>query len=303
MEVLYFLEKLRNPVLDEIMLLITRFGEEAAFLAVAIIVYWCIDKRRGYYIMAVGFLSTMLCSFFKLLFAQPRPWVVDPKFTIVEKARASADGFSLPSGHTATAVGTFGSLAMITWQPWLKRIFLAITVLVPLSRMYLGVHTPLDVFFGAGLALTFVYALRPMVTLRKEQGIRDVFGMMVVVALGLVVFVELQLFPFAVDEHNLQSGLKNAYTMLGCTVAAALVYRWEKKYVNFDPSAPWYIQMLKVTLGLATVFAIKEGLRGPLEAVLPIYPARSVRYFLIVVWAGVFWPMTFRYFAKLGVKK
>ena len=54
--------------------------------------------------------------------------------------------------------------------------------------------------------------------------------------------------------------------------------------------------------GLATVLAIKEGLRTPLEWLLSVYPARAVRYFLIVVWAGLGWPSTFRFFAKLGVK-
>ena len=33
MEVLYFLEKIRMPVLNELMLLITTLGEETAFLA------------------------------------------------------------------------------------------------------------------------------------------------------------------------------------------------------------------------------------------------------------------------------
>ena len=51
------------------------------------------------------------------------------------------------------------------------------------------------------------------------------------------------------------------------------------------------------------VILVKEGLRGPLEMLLPTYPARAVRYFLVVITAGILWPMTFRYFSKFGVKK
>ena len=47
MEFLYLLEKLRLPVLNELMLAVTTLGEETAFLVVALIVFWCVDKRRG----------------------------------------------------------------------------------------------------------------------------------------------------------------------------------------------------------------------------------------------------------------
>ena len=40
MEFLYILEKLRVPVLNELMLGITTLGEETAFLALALIFFW-----------------------------------------------------------------------------------------------------------------------------------------------------------------------------------------------------------------------------------------------------------------------
>ena len=64
---------------------------------------------------------------------------------------------------------------------------------------------------------------------------------------------------------------------------------------------PW-VQFGKIVFGLLVVLAVKEGLRTPLELLLPVYPARAVRYFLVVITAGILWPMTFRYFRKLGEK-
>ena len=83
MEILYMLEKIRVPVLNELMLAITTLGEETAFLALALIFFWCIDKRRGYLLMAVGFSGTILNQFMKLWFRVPRPWVLDQNFTIL----------------------------------------------------------------------------------------------------------------------------------------------------------------------------------------------------------------------------
>ena len=139
---LYFLEGIRFPLLDKIMLAVTTMGEETAFLVAAMIVFWCVDKRKGYYVMAVGFIGTMLNQFLKLVCQVPRPWVLDPEFTIVEQAREAATGYSFPSGHSQNAVGTFGALACISRNKLLKRVFIAVAVLVPFSRMYLGVHTP-----------------------------------------------------------------------------------------------------------------------------------------------------------------
>ena len=51
------------------------------------------------------------------------------------------------------------------------------------------------------------------------------------------------------------------------------------------------------------MLAVKEGLRTPLEQLLPVYPARAVRYFLVVMTAGTLWPLSFKYFSKLGVKE
>ena len=80
---LYFLEGLRMPGLNEFMLAVTQLGEETAFLVLAMIFFWCVDKKRGYLLMSVGFLGTMANQFMKLWFRIPRPWVLDPDFTIL----------------------------------------------------------------------------------------------------------------------------------------------------------------------------------------------------------------------------
>ena len=75
MELLYWLEKRRTGLMDDLMLLITTLGEETVFMAVAIIIFWCVDKYKGYLILAVGFFGTLANQFMKMLFRVPRPWV------------------------------------------------------------------------------------------------------------------------------------------------------------------------------------------------------------------------------------
>ena len=299
MELLYFLEGIRMPGLNEFMLTITHLGEETAFLVMALIVFWCVDKRRGYLIMSVGFISTMANQIMKLWFRIPRPWVLDPEFTILEQAREAAAGYSFPSGHTTSAVATFGSIAVTSRKKSTIALCVLLAALVAISRMYIGVHTPADVLAGALTSIILILILRKVPY--KGRSMDILVLVMLILAAGFMAFVKLYPFPADVDAHNLASGTKNAYTMLGCLAGVPVVYFAEKKYVNFTTRAVWWAQILKVTLGLALVLAVKEGLRSPLEAVFgdPL-PARAVRYFLIVVVAGLIWPMSFRFFFKLG---
>lgn len=301
MEFLYFLEDIRMPVLNEFMLAITKLGEETAFLALAIIFFWCVDKKRGYLIMSVGFIGTMANQFMKLWFRVPRPWVLDENFTILEQAREAATGYSFPSGHTTGAVGTFGSIAVSAKHRWTRVLSVTLAVLVGLSRMYIGVHTPQDVIVGALTSVILIVLLKNVCL--KDKGMPVLLAAMVAMAVGLLAFAEGYPFPENIDAHNLESGVKNAYTMLGSLTGVALVYFVEKKYINFTEKAVWWAQILKAVLGLAAVLLVKEGLRAPLDMLFGGHMiARAVRYFLIVLVAGVVWPLTFRYFSNLGKK-
>lgn len=299
---LYLLEKIRIPGLNELMLAVTALGEETAFLVLALIVFWCVDKKRGYLLMAVGFTGTILNQIVKLACRIPRPWVLDPEFTIVEVAREAAAGYSFPSGHTQFAVGTFASLACTAEKKWMKRLCIAFAVLVPFSRMYLGVHTPADVLTGAAMALALVWVLRVAVMDNGQKAMKAVLISMISLAVAFLMFVEFWPFPEELDPHNYESGLKNAYTMMGCLPAVAIVYVVDRKR-DFTVDAVWWVQILKAVVGLGLVLAVKELTRSPLEALLGNQmAARSARYFLIVITAGVLWPMSFCKLSKIGRK-
>ena len=297
---LYLLEKIRMPWLDNVMLAVTSLGEETAFLVIALVVFWCVDKRRGYYLMAVGFTGTILNQILKLSCRIPRPWVLDPEFTIVEQAREAAAGYSFPSGHTQFAVGTFAALGRTTKKKLLEWLCIVVAILVPFSRMYLGVHTLKDVLVGTFMAGALVVLLQPFVFSEKKNAMKLLIGGMIALSVVFLLYVELWPFPADLDAHNYESGLKNAYTMIGCLSGVAIVYAADKKWLNFSEAAVWWVQLIRVLGGLVLVLAVKEGLRAPLELVLPVYPARAIRYFLIVLVAGTLWPMSFRYLSKLG---
>lgn len=303
MNFLYFLERIRVPVLNEFMLLITQLGEETAFLVAALILFWCVDKYKGYYVLSVGFIGTLANQFMKLWFRIPRPWILDEKFTILEQAREAASGYSFPSGHTQSAVGTFGAIAYTAKNKWVRLIAVVIAVLVPLSRMYIGVHTPLDVTVAAAMAVVLIIFLHPIVLGKARNNIPFLLGFMTILAAAFLCFVEFYPFPSDIDPHNLSSGVKNAYTLIGAMIGLLVVYIVDEKWQDFCTNAVWWAQVLKVVLGLLLVLAVKSGLKAPLNMLLGEPFGRAFRYFLIVIVSGIIWPMSFKWFAKLGNKE
>lgn len=303
MEFLRFLEGLRTPVGDAFFSAVTHLGEETIFIVVGLLFFWCISKKQGYYILSVGFLGTVINQFLKLWFRIPRPWVRDPEFTIVESARAEATGYSFPSGHTQSAVGVFGAIARINKNLFLRILCIAVCVLVPLSRMYLGVHTPADVGVSLVVAAGLILFLHPIVRKATDspKNMRIFLACMSAFSALFVVFVLIYPFPADTDPYNLEHGIENAYKILGCILGLWLAYEIDEKYIHFDTKAVWWAQMIKFILGLLILLAIKSGLKPVLNTLLNGNPlADCIRYFLMVIFAGGIWPFTFLFFASLG---
>lgn len=305
MELLYALESIRTPFLDKLMGLITNLGGEAVFIVAAIVVFWCLSKSCGYYMMTVGFAGTIINQFLKLWFRIPRPWVKDPNFTIVESARAEATGYSFPSGHTQNAFAVFGSPARFFKNTVLRIVFIFLIALTAFSRMYVGVHTPLDVGVSLIVGTILVFVIYPFFRDmdKSPKKVYIIFSIFIVLAAAFVAFVELYDFPADIDAENYASGLKSAYMILFCAIGLMLTFFIDTKYVHFPTQAVWWAQIIKVVVGLAILLALKSVLKAPLLALFGGHSiAHGVRYFIVILFAGIVWPMTFKFFAKLGKK-
>ena len=298
---LYVLEGLRTPILDKLFSAITFLGGEVVFVVVAIIVFWCVSKRDGYYIIAAGVGGTVVSQTMKIACRVPRPWVRDGNFTIVESARADAGGYSFPSGHSQNCIVSLGGAARSVKKTWLRALLWILAGLVCFSRMYVGVHTPADVSVGAALGLALVFGLYPLFKKSDEKPwiVPAVYAVVAALAVGAVLCAELWPWPADTDGENLAEFRKNSYTMLGLALAVLTACPIEQKYIRFETKAPWWAQILKCVLGLGLVLCVRVGLKGPLNALFRGHlAANAVRYYIMVLAAALLWPLTFKWFAK-----
>jgi len=202
-------------------------------------------------------------------------------------------------------VGTFGGVARSSKKRWVQIVSIVILLLVSFSRMYLGVHTPKDVGVSFVIAVILLLVLYPLFLKMDEKPkmMYWMFGGMTVLGVAYLLFVTLYPFPADVDAANLASGTKNAYTLLGATLGVLVAYHVDRTHTNFSTKAPLPGQILKVVIGLALTLAVKAGAKPVLNMLFNGHQAANlIRYFLMVIVAGVLWPMTFKWFAKIGKK-
>lgn len=303
---LLWLESIRNPILDAVMQTVTYLGDEIFFIIIALLVFWCVDKREGYYLLFVGFFGTMINQFLKFLCRIPRPWVREPRLSIVEAAREGAEGYSFPSGHTQSAVGNFGTIARWNKGRALRWICVALILLVSFSRMYLGVHTPADVGVSLLIGTVLVFGFYPLMqkALKEPRVMYGLIGFMTLCALAFVLYANLTEFPVDENYENILSGRKNSYSLLGALVGFAVAYPLEKKYINFSEKGSVLAQIAKVALGLVCLLAVKEGLKILLSvAGLEWTGFHAFRYCAVVLFAALVWPITFPFWNRVFQKR
>jgi hypothetical protein len=91
--------------------------------------------------------------------------------------------------------------------------------------------------------------------------------------------------------------------MLGCILGLILSFESDTRFTKFETNAVWWAQVLKLVLGLVPIILIKTFLKTPLLSLFGGHEfASCVRYFLITAFAGCVWPISFKWFSKLGRK-
>ncbi len=132
-----------SPWLISLALAVTLLGNPLLWILIAMAVYWHGRETESFYLMNVALFSSIVVGALKFVVARPRP---NPG---IFKAIATDTytGLSFPSGHSALIAAYWAYL-----RKFLNRkkdlLFLAVVLLVGLSRIYLGVHFLSDVVAG-----------------------------------------------------------------------------------------------------------------------------------------------------------
>ncbi len=154
----FFNDTLSNPFFDQFMPWVTDLHKNPIALMVlsGVILIWLYRKRWKFFPVFLGLTfcvaSTDIVSYrvLKPLFKRQRPPAIETEIQLRTDRFA---GYGFPSNHAANnfAAATFLSHC----YPALKWIYYPVAAFIAFSRVYVGVHYPLDVIFGSLLGLVF----------------------------------------------------------------------------------------------------------------------------------------------------
>lgn len=156
METVYLIQTIATPWLDTAMTWVTDLGSAEAYIALMVVTYLAVDARAGRAIGIALLASFLVNQYAKGWFATPRPFELDPSVVRTQRALDGALGPGFPSGHAQSATTFWGFAALLARRPWFWGVAGLLVALIAFSRLYLGVHVPVDVVGGLAIGAVVV---------------------------------------------------------------------------------------------------------------------------------------------------
>lgn len=144
-----------SDLLDQFFLTITNLQKNlwVVFPVIALLIYALVKKYSSQFwkpllilICTVGFTDLLCYRVIKNQVGRPRPFQ-NESFSPQVRKIGEAHGSSFPSNHAANSFAGATTLSFLF--PHFSIFFFVYAALVAVSRVYVGVHYPFDIMFGA----------------------------------------------------------------------------------------------------------------------------------------------------------
>ena len=162
----FVINSISNPFLDSFFVLITYVGS-SVFWILMIALFWIKKQRKvSIYLIFAFIIDSISLVFLKWLFFRPRPYESFSNLKILSFEIEASPSF--PSGHTERAFS--GATVLSSIYKKFRIPFFILALLVGLSRIYIGMHYPIDTLVGMinGILFGLITLTFPIKTLQKK---------------------------------------------------------------------------------------------------------------------------------------
>ena len=215
LDVLMYLQSIRNELLTSIFTFFTICTEVPVITILTGILYWCINKKAGQRTLFALCGSLNINAGVKNFVKMPRPIGTSG----LESLRVeTATGYSFPSGHTQTATTFWTSIIYLFKKMWIFIVGMLMILGAGISRLYLGVHWPMDVVVGWGFGILLSILLIKLFDYVDHSKNYYILIVLMII-LGICTYL---------------LGGEDLYKMFGLYTGFVLGYIIEDVYINFS---------------------------------------------------------------------
>lgn len=283
--IMLFFLNIANPILDFLANIASAVGEQTFVIAVILYIFYNYDKKKGFGLFTSVLFAVLGMGILKAIVRAPRPFQVLE--SIDGKRLETATGYSFPSGHTTTGAAFYTALALTFKKRPVSILCAVMMALVGLSRLYLGVHWPIDVFAGLllGVAISFTVS-RYLNALYDDKNKRIRLSLWIgslSFAAGAITAILLN--TGTIDEVAF-TDLMKVFALGG---GGYLGFALENKKVNFTVEEKRSKQIVRYVIGLVGILLFMGA-----KVIIPesLYAVGSfVRYTLVGLWATGLYPL------------
>jgi membrane-associated phospholipid phosphatase len=244
---------IRSEFLTTLFKLFTALGNEPFILVFLPIIYWWSSEKEKMSRLGIVVLFTIVLNgLLKGIFQIPRPdvipWLVH------------ADGYGFPSGHAQTSAVLWGYLAVSLRKSWMWWISIILILGISTSRVYLGVHSPLDISAGMliGLSTVILFEWLRRLPLEGWNALGSLRQTMVIAVAMMGVYM---IAP-EIDETMLKGG----GTFLGYLLGLGFI-REQFPQLMESRTAPVVQNIFAVIIGLVIVIILKVGIKVGFQSI------------------------------------
>jgi membrane-associated phospholipid phosphatase len=297
-QIIIFLQTF-SPLLDPLFGLITFFGDKLFVIGILIVIFFCIDKKFAFRIAVLVIFTAFITYSLKGIFALERPYLEYKRLNksgikgIKDILGQLPTDYTFPSGHSSNA-GSFWTFLASRWRHpgfWIVAAFMII--LVPLSRCYLGVHWPTDIFFGAllGILISFLFIyLLPRIEQFVAKSSPSILLLVTIIAPMIAIIIS---YLLTVSMGN-NFELADTTSYGGLFIGLSLGYMFEQRFVNLkvkEYRTNKKVLVYRGIVGLIIILALYFSMSALFEMLFKGFPlefiARFFRY-AILAFVGIF---------------
>lgn len=282
-----------------VMKFFTALGYSAVYFIIALVICWCWNYSLGLKLAVCLSFSGTFNEVLKVFFHAPRPYMIDDR--VVKYGRS--EDFGMPSGHAQGAATIWGYLTVHYTQSFFWVIAVFLIFFIGISRIYLGVHSPMQVVVGWGIGIVWVsiFFLLERKTCVWWLKRTTVFQLLIILAIAAasILFALLRLLSYSTmpDLYDIARGhflriLIASSLFAGLAIGGLLL----GKKMTISVQACWWKQLIKLMIGLlssSVFFALLWMIDTLRDQLLLLGVILVVSNILMGLWLTYFAPLLF----------